>query len=198
MSNILGNRKINIFVALISLWLLLSMVQDTYAKYISSANANTTFTIATWAFNINQQDVLSNSNFSNTITPVFLTNNNIREGVIAPTSEGYFDLLIDASNTDVSFTETITVTNANNNPITDLRITGYSVNSGPINEFDTTTHSISTDHLLDDPDKVNSYRIYIQWYDGEDERMDNAADTNASMLDSATINVDVQFIQKAN
>ena len=98
MSNILSNKRINIFLALISLLLLITMVQNTYAKYVSSANANTNFTIATWAFNINRQDVLSSSNFSNTIKPIFVDNENIKPGVIAPTSEGYFDLLIVHSN----------------------------------------------------------------------------------------------------
>ncbi len=198
MSNILSNKRINIFLALISLLLLITMVQNTYAKYVSSANANTNFTIATWAFSINRQDVLSSSNFSNTIKPIFVDNENIKPGVIAPTSEGYFDLLIDASGTDVSYTETITVANAANNKVTDLKITGYQVNGGDIVEFDEATNVISKDHLLSDTDKVNSYRIFIKWYDGEGENMDNQADTQASLKDTAKINVNVQFIQKAN
>ena len=147
---------------------------------------------------INRQDVLSSSNFSNTIKPIFVDNENIKPGVIAPTSEGYFDLLIDASGTDVSYTETITVANAANNKVTDLKITGYQVNGGDIVEFDEATNVISKDHLLSDTDKVNSYRIFIKWYDGEGENMDNQADTQASLKDTAKINVNVQFIQKAN
>ena len=198
MSNILGNRRINLFIALISLLLLITMVQGTYAKYVSSANADTNFTIATWAFKINRQDVLSNSNFSSTITPVFVENDNIKQGVIAPTSEGYFDLLIDASGTDVSYTETITVANSANNKISDLKITGYQLNGGDIVEFTEATNVISTDHILSDNNKIASYRIFIQWYDGEGENMDNQADTQASMKDTAKVSVNVQFIQKAN
>ena len=198
MSNILGNKRLNIIIALVSLLLLITMVQDTYAKYVSSAKANTNFTIATWAFNINQQDVLGNSNFSNTITPVFLENSNIKPGVIAPTSEGYFDILIDASSTDVSFTETITITNPTNSPVKDLLITGYKKNDEEVVEFTEATRTITTDHLLTDTNKVTSYRIFIKWYDGEDEIMDNEADTNASQRTNTNVDVDVQFIQKAN
>ena len=198
MSNILKNKRINLFIALISLLLLITMIQETYAKYISSANANSNFAIATWAFNVNQQDVLSNSDFSNTITPVFLENENIKPGVIAPTSEGYFDLIIDASNTDVSFNETITLANAANNSVTDLMITGYTINDGELIEFDGVTNTISTDHLLGETNKITNYRVFIKWYDGENENMDNEADTEASLNTSAKINIDVQFIQKAN
>lgn len=198
MSNILNNRRINLAIALVSLLLLITMVQNTYAKYVSSAKADTNFTIATWAFVINRQDVLSNSNFSNTITPVFINNENIKEGVIAPTSEGYFDLLIDASGTDVSYTETITVANSANNKISDLKITGYQINGGETVEFTEATNTITSDHLLSDNDKTTSYRIFIKWYDGEGENMDNEADTKASLNDTAKVNVNVQFIQKAN
>ena len=198
MSNILDNKRLNIFIALVSLLLLITMVQNTYAKYVSSAKADTNFTIATWAFVVNRQDVLSNSNFSNTITPVFINNENIREGVIAPTSEGYFDLLIDSSGTDVSFTETITVANSANNKISDLKITGYQINDGDLIEFSEATNTIITDHLLSDNTKTTSYRIYIKWYDGEGEKMDNEADTKASLNDTAKVNVNIQFIQKAN
>ena len=198
MSNILNNKRINLFIALISLLLLITMVQNTYAKYVSSANAYTNFTIATWAFVINRQDVLSNSNFSNTITPVFINNDNIKQGVIAPTSEGYFDLAIDASGTDVSFTETITVANSANNKISDLKITGYQINGGDLVEFTEATNTITTDHLLSDHTRTTTYRIFIKWYDGEGENMDNQADTQASLNDTAKVNVNVQFIQKAN
>ena len=82
MDKIIHNRKFKLLIACISLLLLVDLVQDTYAKYVSSADANGDFTIARWAFKVNDQDIISNQNFSNTIVPVFDSNENIKNGVI--------------------------------------------------------------------------------------------------------------------
>ena len=108
MLNILKKRQFKLLLACISLLLLLDLIQDTYAKYISGAEATADFAIARWAFLVNSQDVLDESDFSNTIVPTFDTNANIATGVIAPTSTGYFDIEIDSSDVDVS--ENIEVT----------------------------------------------------------------------------------------
>ena len=91
------NHRIKIFIALLSLLYLITLVQDTYAKYTSSANANTNITISHWNILVNNQDIKNNSNFTNTIKPVFEDNENIATGVIAPTSKGYFDIIIDGT-----------------------------------------------------------------------------------------------------
>ena len=75
------NHRIKIFIALLSLLYLITLVQDTYAKYTSSANANTNITISRWNILVNDQDIKNNSNFTNTIKPTFEENENIASGV---------------------------------------------------------------------------------------------------------------------
>ena len=130
MNKILKNRKFRLLLACISLLLLVDMIQDSYAKYVTSAEGETNFTIASWIFLVNQQDVISNSDFSNTITPVLNSNNNIKAGTIAPTSTGYFEVTIDSSDVDVAFNEVITLSQGSDNTITDLLFTGYTLNGG--------------------------------------------------------------------
>ena len=130
MITIIKKRTTRILLACISLLLLLNMIQDTYAKYISSASANSEFTIARWSFLVNSQDVLSNSDFSNTIIPTFDQNTNIAPNVIAPTTTGYFDITIDSSNVDVAFNETITLSQGDDNTVTDLVFSGYKLING--------------------------------------------------------------------
>ena len=197
MEKIMHNRKFKLLLACLSLLLLLDLMQDTYAKYISSADATSNFTIARWSFLVNEQDVLSNSDFSNTIVPVFDTNANIKAGVIAPTSTGYFDIEIDSSNVGVSFDEVITLTQGTLNTVDDIVFVGYKKNDEEIVEFDETT-SITTTHLLTEETTVNTYRFYIKWKDDATETMDNAADTAASQSGTAAIAVNIQFIQKAS
>ena len=120
MKNIFTNRKFRMLVACISLLLLINAVQETYAKYVSSADANSSFSIARWAFTVNNQDVVNNNNFSNTIVPTFDANPNIATGVIAPTSTGYIDVVIDSSNVGVAFDETITLARPGGSTVNDI------------------------------------------------------------------------------
>ena len=85
-------KKIVFFVALMSLFYLITLVQDTYAKYVTSTDATADFTIARWNILINDQDILQNSNFSDTIEPVFSGTSYIKDGIVAPTAEGHFDI----------------------------------------------------------------------------------------------------------
>lgn len=192
------NRKFRLLLACISLLCLLDLVQDTYAKYTSSANANTNFTIARWAFTVNSQDVLSNSNFSNTIVPTIDTNANISPGVIAPTSTGSFEITIDSSNVGVAFDEVITLTNGANNTVSDLVFTGYTKNNGTLTDLgNTNTATITTNHNLGEVTTVNTYHFYIAWIDGANENMNNAADTAAATNGVASIHVNLNFTQRA-
>lgn len=188
-------KKVYLLLALASLLLLVSVIQNTYAKYISKATANSNFTIASWNFKVNNQDINANSNFSNVIVPVFENNPNIKDNVIAPTSEGYFDINIDHSNVDVSFTEKINLNLSDANTVSDLKITGYAINDGSIIEFN--GNEISTDCFLSDNVKINKYRIYVAWIDGDGQTMQNKDDTEATKNGNASISVNLSFIQKA-
>lgn len=198
MDKILGSRKFRLLLACISLFILFDLIQDTYAKYITSADASSNFTIARWAFTVNNQDVVASSNFSNTIVPVFDANTNIANGVIAPTSTGYFDVTIDSSEVGVSFDEIITLSKPNNNTVTDLIFTGYKKNNDSIVQFQNGVTSITTTHLLGEQTTESTYRFYIEWIDGTEETMDNESDTTASIEGTAAVSINIQFIQKAN
>ena len=197
MSSFFRSRKTRLMLALISLLLLVNLMQESYAKYISSASANGGFTIARWAFVVNTQDVLANSTFSSTIVPSFDTNANIKADVIAPTSTGYFDIEIDSSDVDVAYTTTITLGQADDNTVTDLRFTGYKINTGSIQPINDTSATIQIAHQLNEVNTTNTYRFYIEWYDGQGEDMDNSDDAVASDEGVAKVAVNLQFLQTA-
>lgn len=198
MNKFFNSRKFRLLLACISLLVLVDLVQDTYAKYVSSADANKGFAIARWAFTVNNQDIIANNNFSNVVVPVFDQNTNIDSNVIAPTSTGYFDITVDSSNVDVAFNEVIALSLAETNTVTDLVFTGYKINNGTLTNFANNSTSITTTHALDEQTTVNTYRIYIEWIDGENENMNNASDTQASVNGVAAINVNINFIQNAS
>lgn len=200
MFNIIKKRQFRLLLACIFLLILVNTIQSTYAKYISSADANSNFSIARWAFIVNEQDILAGNDFSHTIIPSFDSNDNISSGVIAPTSTGYFDLVIDSSYVGVAFDEKISLTQGDDNTVTDIVFTGYKINDGSIIDLnDTDSALIETTHLLNEQIKVNTYRIYIKWNDNSDtETMNNAQDADASVNGNASIHVNLDFIQKAN
>lgn len=188
------NRMFRLIIALISLLMLVDSIQDSYAKYTSATTANAHVSIARWDILVNDQDVLNSTDFSETIIPEFVEDDNISEGVIAPTSQGYFDLLINSGNADVSFAQTITIEPSDTNTVTDLIITGYSVNESttvlPLN-----SSSFTTNYILGTDETINTYRIYFMWYDGTDETMDNENDTQATIDGEASIKVSINFTQ---
>ena len=99
-------RRFNIlhfFLFVVTITIVIIVIYNSYSKYISSVNGNAALGIARWKILVNNQDITNNGSLSNVIAPVFSGSNDIASGVIAPTAEGYFDMEIDASNTDVSF-----------------------------------------------------------------------------------------------
>lgn len=187
------NRKVILLAAFLCVFLCILTLQDTYAKYTSAVDETTDISIARWRILVNDYDIRSNASTENLITPVFSGNANIASGVIAPTAEGYFDIVVDATDTDLAFTYTISVSNSDDSPVSDIKVTNCTLNGSNISfEDDVVTGTIS---LTDQ--RVNTIRVYIEWYDGTGENMNNQEDTSTTMLtDSvAKINVNANFTQ---
>ena len=187
------NRKVILLAAFLCVFLCILTLQDTYAKYTSAVNETTDISIARWRILVNDFDIRSNSTTENLITPVFSGNSNIASGVIAPTAEGYFDVVIDATGTDLSFAYTISVSNSDDSPVSDIRVTNCTLNGTTIPFVD----DVITGNISLTDQRVNTIRVYIEWFDGTGENMDNAEDTSTTMLDDsvAKINVNANFTQ---
>ena len=183
-------RKIVFFIALMSLFYCISLMQETYAKYVSSASAGTNLTIARWNIIVNNQDIQQNSNFSNRVTPVFSGTTNIKSGVLAPTSEGYFDIILDGTYTDTAFTYTIDIDQASTNTVDDLKISRYMVDGV---EHAYNGNSITETIALNAVVKRREMRFYIKWDDDlATQTMSNAQDTVAANGVVAAFDIDVK------
>ena len=186
-------RKILFFAALMCLFYCLTLMQDTYAKYISSATSSANLTIARWNILINNQDILQNSNFSDTIQPQFAGTSNIKSGVIAPTAEGYFDIVLNGQATDVSFRYTITASVSNQSTVTDLEITSYEIDGV---EYDPETDPITEVIAFDAQNKTRTITFYIKWNDDSStETMNNTLDTASARNGVAAFDINVNVIQ---
>ena len=181
------NKKIMILIAFTCLFLCIITLQDTYAKYTSAVNETTDISIARWRILVNNFDIRSNSSTNNLITPVFAGNANIASGVIAPTATGYFDIVVDATGTDLSFNYNINVSNSIDSPVNDIIVTNCTLNNNPI----TVNNGVISGTINLSDQRVNTFRVYIEWIDGAGENMDNAADTLTTTLEESVAKVSV-------
>lgn len=191
------NKKIKFFAALLMLFYLLCLIDTTYAKYVTSADANTNMAVARWNILINNQDLKNNSNFTSTIKPTFIENQNIADGIIAPTSEGYFDIILDGSKTDVGFKYTISIEHSSLNTVKDLIISKYTIDDS------TTEYTLHDNEVTDTisytaTNKKKKYRFYVMWKDGVGEEMDNEEDTLQASTGIAALDIKVNVIQMQN
>lgn len=191
------NKKITIPLCIICFLLCLFFIEDTYAKYITSTNESASMNIARWRILVNNKDIRENSTTNAVITPIFNGNDNINSGIIAPNSEGYFDLIIDATEADVSFKYKIEISVNQNSPVKDLITTKYIINNGNEIPLERDNATIENTVLHKDNTKPINIRVYIKWDDSNEATMDNDADTEATkQVDNpAKMDVKLSFIQ---
>ena len=168
-----------------------------YAKYLTSATANSNMTIARWNILVNDISIKNGTDISNTIIPVFEKNENIAENIIAPTSKGYFDLEFDFKDADVSFEYEITTIADENSSVKDIVTTGYSIDDGEVIEFAEYNEPIKDTIKLEDNIEKRKIRIYILWNDDEEtQQMTNADDTASAISENpAILKVNINFKQ---
>lgn len=168
-----------IILTLCSLFITMCMIDETYAKYVTVSTSTTSSSIARWKILVNDDDVTLGSTSSNLITPIFPGTNDISQDVIAPNAEGYFDLVIDASNVDVSFQYRIEVNPNPNSPVTELVATKYIINGGQEVEFGEDKIIQDTVRLAEKNHPIN-IRVYVKWDDSLNI-MSNSEDTDTTV-----------------
>ena len=181
------SRKFKVLLVIISLSLTLSLMSNTYSRYVADTTSDIELQFANWQILVNENDITNNSVSSINIVPILEENNNIATNSIAPTSKGYFDIEIDPSNVEVSFDYQINFELLNDN-MPDLLISKYAILDSNYVEGDSLTTIPITDNQINnlltydnnsenfrfEPFKV---RIYFEWYEGQDENMNDEADT---------------------
>ena len=188
------NKYIMFMITIISIFITLCMINETYAKYVTVATSTTSTSIARWKIIVNNDDVTLGSTSTSLITPIFPGSDDIRSNVLAPNAEGYFDLVIDASNVDVSFKYTITVKPNENSPVQELVATKYMINGGEEIVFDT-DKTLSGEFRLNQVNKTVNIRVFIKWDDSL-EIMNNSEDTDTTVGNqNGMLDVTIQAIQ---
>ena len=204
-------KKFRVLLVIIALVVTLSLMNNTYSRYVAGSSSDVKIDFAKWQLLVNETDITNQSSSNITFEPVIYANKNVAENKIAPSSSGYFDIEIDPTNVDVSFKYTIDLAIDESQNIPDLIITKYAHIPENYIESETeedklnyvylnNTYTITEDVSYSENMKPITIRIFFEWYEGENQIMDDAADTNIG-LEAATndtkftINAQINFEQ---
>lgn len=194
-------KKFRILLVFISLSLTLCLMSNTYSRYVADTVGNIEMLFAKWQILVNNNDVTDNTSSTINIVPVIEHSNYIDDNTVAPSSKGYFDVVINPENVQVSFSYTIDLALQNSN-IPDLTITKYAIlsnnykNGDAINYIDLTgnqiTNSLNFNHTVENfKFEPFTVRVYFEWFEGRTETkteiMNDQADTNVA-IDANTNN----------
>lgn len=195
-------NKLKILLVLIVVTFTMSLVSNTYSRYVVDAASNLEIQFTKWQILINEIDITSNNTSELVLAPALIDNPNIKTNTFAPTSEGYFDILINPSNVELSFDYTISLELLNEN-MPDLLISNYSLITSTTTEDDTPVLNDIIDNQIvgslnysDEAFKPFTIRIYFKWYEGIDEQMDDYQDTEVIKQENLQIKANIQFTQK--
>jgi len=199
-------KKFKVLFVIASLAITLSLMSNTYSRYVASSDGNIEIEFAKWQLLVNNTDITTNTVSNITFEPIIEANSNVANGKVAPSSIGYFDIEIDPTNVDVSFNYNIDLS-IENADIPDLVITKYALVPEGYLEGDKLTFENITNNLINNTVLYNgeefkkfTVRIYFQWIEGESSTMSDVEDTiignNATKEDTSfTINANIHFEQ---
>ncbi|MFA5602757.1 MAG: hypothetical protein WDA21_03360 [Bacilli bacterium] len=187
-------KKVQFLLVFISLSVCLCLMSSTYSRYVADAEGNIDVLFAKWQILVSNVDITTSSESEIIFVPVIEENEYVAANVMAPSSKGHFDIEINPTNVEVSFKYAIALEIENEN-IPDLKITEYAIvpenyvegESDPL-EINTLEEPIITNTFLFDrgtPDfqfGIHTIRVYFEWYEGENELMDDNDDTTIGHL----------------
>ena len=166
------------------------LLGGTMAKYVTEVTGTGSATVAKWSFKANgETETFTGIDLAST---AYTNINNTDKKRIAPGTEGNFDIVLDASGSDVAVDYTIAFSNLQNKP-TNLKF--YSDKEKKTEISNLATGLAGTIELKDVATAVTK-TVYWDWAIGSSDA-DNSADTaNGAAAKSMTFDITVTGTQK--
>ena len=194
-------RKTWILVGIIMLLFTSYQIAKTYAKYTTLATATAQKQAGAWVIKINDNDI-SNSNAQTTFNIdelIFPENEFAVAGKLAPSSSGYFDVVIDPTGSSVAVRFDVTLDLSELSEYEAINFTaayrvinGEEVSTGMVRTADHTYSGVIS--LADVTNGVEStMRFYIGWEDEETEEGDES-DTQLGNMKDITADLPVNVV----
>lgn len=152
----LPKKKKIIFSIIILLVIIISFIGgQVYSKYVSRVKGEGIAEVATWRFKVNgQEEQVQTINLKSTCNNQTLVNNKI-----APGTSGNFDIIIDASDSDVGIDYQINFSNEKNKP-KNLKFIYDNVEYNSITQL---TNILSGTIDASEPNKSKNFNIKWEW-----------------------------------
>ncbi len=190
----MSKKKTALLVICLLLAIILSfMIGKTFSKYISEVKGTGTAEIANWVFKVNgKEDVIQNVNLLSTYDNETLINNKV-----APGTSGSFNIIVDATGSDVGIDYAIQFLNESEKP-QNLIFTYDDKQYTTIQDLE---EDLSGTINANDENKSRTITINWEWqYEtGEDENEINQNDiidtNNAKQLENYTFDIYVTGTQ---
>ena len=178
------------FFFLIGIYLLIG----SYGLFESERTNTSQIDIAKWQVKVND-DSINGSVSTFTVDNInWNSSPNVKEGKIAPGGSGYFDIVIDPNDTDVSIIYNITFDFSNLDEDQFVIDEIIELDNKPIVHTDTYTYSniMTLDDINDN--ETNTIRVYISWVNDENN---NEKDSNLGKVynNSIEIPITVEILQ---
>lgn len=157
-------KKSLLFMFFLMLFFTLYQIVDTYALFESNKNYEVTKDIAKWIIKVNGNDVTKTDSF--VVEQINYDDSEyVIKGKIAPSLKGYFDIVIDAKEAEVSSLYNIVFDFTNLS--SSLKISSIEELNGNnllLSNIDTYSGVI----LLSDDNKIHTIRVTLFWENNED------------------------------
>ena len=187
-------RKTWILIGIVMLLFTSYQIATTYAKYIAEASGTAEKQAGAWVIKVNDDDI-SNSNSETTFSIDSLTypeNEFVVDDKLAPSSSGYFDVVIDPTGSSVAVRFDVTLDVSGLSLVDSIRFTnayrvveGEEVSEGMVR---TGTNTFSGIISLDDVKNgvASTARFYIGWEEEESDEGDEADTELGNIKDLST------------
>lgn len=190
----MSKKKTALLVICLLLAIILSfMIGKTFSKYISEVKGTGTAEIANWVFKVNgKEDVIQNVNLLSTYNNETLINNKV-----APGTSGSFNIVVDATGSEVGVDYVIQFLNESEKP-QNLIFTYDDQQYATIQDLE---KDLSGTINANDENKTRTITIYWEWQyqTGENENEINQNDiidtNNAKQLENYTFDICVAGTQ---
>ncbi len=192
------SKKKKILILLLILVLLFFILRYAYSKYVNQVNISKDMNIAQWNIKINDQDITQD-------THEFLINDftwneerHVQKPKVAPGMQGYFNLKVDTTGTQVSIKYTIEIDESKLREISDinLRVTGLEEDGVKQEmQFDEDGKIIietikKLDEIKSDP--IDNLRLDVVW-ENLDTEEGNKNDSKASEMAGTKIQMPIKI-----
>ena len=157
-----SNKSLLVYILVFALFIF----SFSFSSYVTQYSGTLGISSAKWKIKINDKLITQDNNLIKNDISLVVTENKTDDGIIKPGQKGYFDIIIDPKDTEVSLKYKI-VLDTQDLPST-IQLTSYSLNNSntkiplPNNKTIENTILLDGSGILKSTDK-KQYRIYWQW-----------------------------------